>query len=108
MYEENYTMTAEEANAFSETARKNRPNIPAKKLPAPAEIEEEEEEDFEPCEGDYSTEDHCKFYQYGKLVLDLDEDEDHKEKVKEHMEANKFWPNVWFISDHGNAHIMEL
>lgn len=65
-------------------------------------------EEFEPTEDDYTTGDHRKFYQNGKLVLDLDEDEDHKEKVKEHMEANQFWPNVWFISDHGNAHIMEL
>ncbi len=71
----------------------------------PATHEEAEAENAdEPQEGDYTTPDHRKFYQYGKLVLNLDEDADHVAEVKKHMERNKFWPDVWFISDHGNAH----
>ncbi len=38
-------------------------------------IEEEDEqtdEQTEPEEGDYTTSDHCKWYQYGVLVLDLE------------------------------------
>ncbi len=61
-----------------------------------------------PEEGDITTEDHCRFYQDGKLILDLDEDADHVAALLEHMEQDGFWPNVWFVSDHGNAHLMSL
>lgn len=71
-------------------------------------FEDDEEEFDEPEEGDITTEDHRRFYQYGKLVLDLDEDDDHEAAVREFMERSKFWPNVWFISDHGNAHLMTI
>lgn len=27
-------------------------------------------------------------------------------KLFVHMEQNKFWPSVWLVSDHGNAHLM--
>jgi hypothetical protein len=62
----------------------------------------------EPEEGDYITEDHEKFYQYGKFVLTVDEDDDYKKCIREHMEENKFYPSVWFISDHGNAHLIDM
>ena len=68
----------------------------------------EEELPDEPQEGDYTTEDHQKFYQYGKLVLELDEDADHVAELKKHMETEQFFPDAWFISDHGNAHRIEL
>jgi hypothetical protein len=28
--------------------------------------------------------------------------------VVEDMKANQFWPNVWTISDHGNAELVRL
>jgi hypothetical protein len=28
------------------------------------------------------------------------------EAIAVEMERHGFWPNVWFISDHGNAHLM--
>lgn len=68
----------------------------------------EEEEPTEPEEGDYTTEDYRKFYQYGKLVVsipmeDYDADPDCWTKaVKEHMNSQRFWPSVWHCSDHGN------
>ena len=53
----------------------------------------------EPLEGDITTEDHEHWYSYGKLVVEGDEHD-----VRAYMEKSKFWPDVWWISDHGNAH----
>lgn len=64
-----------------------------------------------PQEEDYTTEDHRTFYQVGNHrgpVLEVGEDEDWREKMKEKVEADGFWPNIWFISDHGNAHLLSL
>lgn len=63
---------------------------------------------WEPTEDDYITEDYERFYQYGKLVINLPEGEDWRAAVKDHMEENKFWPNIWFCSDHGNYHLLSL
>ncbi len=65
---------------------------------------DEDEEADEPQEGDYTTADHRKWFQYGRLVLDLAEDADHLKALAEHMKAGNYYPSVWFISDHGNAH----
>lgn len=54
-------------------------------------------------EGDITTEDHTRWYQYDKLYFTGDE----KGLLKK-MNKDKFWPNVWFISDHGNAHLVTL
>jgi hypothetical protein len=70
-----------------------------------------ESEDGEPCEPeeeDIVTSDHMNFYQNGKVIFELKEDDDHIEHLREWMSLNNFYPNVWFISDHGNAHLMEL
>ncbi len=69
---------------------------------------EQNRADEEPQEDDYTTTDYCKFYQCGKLVLDLDENDDYSLYVRAHMETEQYWPNVWFISDHGNAHLLSL
>ena len=62
----------------------------------------------EPEEGDYTTEDHRHFYQFGKLVVTVPDDDgyDWRVFVSEHMEQEEYYPNVWFISDHGNAHLL--
>jgi hypothetical protein len=60
----------------------------------------------EPAEGDYTTEDHRTFYQYGKRVVVVAEGEDWCKAVAAHSAANNFFPDVWFISDHGNAHLI--
>lgn len=59
-----------------------------------------------PEEGDYTTTDHIHWYQYGKLVLTTP-DQDYA-FVKAHMDQERFWPNAWFISDHGNCHLLSL
>lgn len=67
------------------------------------------EEFNEPEEGDILTEDHRHFYQYGKLWLEVPEDQEWEETarmIREKMQAENFLPNVWFISDHGNSHLM--
>ncbi len=77
-----------------------------------------------PEEDHIVTDDHLTFYQHGKQVIsfektgrDIDEGmyvvletgvefEDMWDAINAHMEATSYFPNVWFISDHGNAHLM--
>jgi hypothetical protein len=53
--------------------------------------------------GDIATENHRDWYQYGKLYFQGDE----KGLVRK-MEKDSFFPNVFSISDHGNAHLVKL
>lgn len=72
---------------------------------------EDEAPPTEPEDGDYTTKDHRQFYQYGKLVLTAPKDAEWSVVtvlLTEHMEAQKFFPNVWFISDHGNPHLIDM
>jgi hypothetical protein len=87
-----------------------------------------------PAEDDITTENHETFYQGGKLVLELAKypenghawqaraegsgimyplaslaiTADYRTALRAYMELTQFWPNCWFISDHGNAHLMDL
>lgn len=70
--------------------------------------EPEDTGDGEPDEDAYITEDHERFFQYGKLVLSVDDGDEWAHAVRDHMEDEKFWPDVWFISDHGNAHLIDM
>jgi hypothetical protein len=82
------------------------------------EIEQAKEDDEpgEPEEGDYVTEDdascavmHFREHGTGKLQLSVKVDEkDWRRAVKDHMDREQFWPNVWFVSDHGNAHLLSV
>lgn len=69
----------------------------------PEEGNSEDEEPSEPEEGDITTEDHQRWFQDGKLYFEGDE-----AGLKAKMDTDKFWPNVWFVSDHGNAHLIKL
>jgi len=92
---------------------------------------EPDSEPSEPEEGDITTEDHETFYQYGRVVLEpyckpgdavslwfgydhgkqfqiRTEPDDHVAAIRAYMDRVQFWPNVWCISDHGNAHLMDL
>lgn len=64
---------------------------------------EARDEPDEPEEDDITTSDHKRWYQSGKLYFTGDE-----KGLKKKMAKDKFWPNVWFISDHGNAHLITL
>lgn len=59
--------------------------------------------DGEPAEDDITTEDHHKWYQNGKLYVTGD-----VKALKRQMKKDQFYPDVWFISDHGNAHLIDL
>lgn len=59
--------------------------------------------DDEPDEDDITTGDHHRWYQSGKLYFTGDE-----AGLRAKMEQDKFWPNVWFISDHGNSHLITV
>ncbi len=61
----------------------------------------EDTEDAEPEEGDITTEDHEHWFQYGKPYHTGD-----YPSLKAKMDADKFWPNVFWVSDHGNAHLV--
>ena len=64
--------------------------------------------EIEPEEGDYTTTDHLNFYQYGKLALNVAEGDPWAHRLAEVMKDEGFWPNVWWISDHGNAHLIDM
>jgi hypothetical protein len=64
--------------------------------------------DMEPLEDDLITYDHVHWYQYGRLALVTADETDFRAALRAHMDADAFWPNVWFISDHGNAHIIDI
>jgi hypothetical protein len=70
--------------------------------------DDDDDIDDEPQDGDYQTEDHQRFYQYGKLVLTVPEDGDHVAAIRDHMRHSGFYPSAWFISDHGNAHQIDM
>ena len=71
----------------------------------------------EPAEGDLVTYDHVNFFEAGSysyfdvrlnhnLKLTVAEDEDMWEALDRYMDSARFWPNVWFISDHGNVQLL--
>jgi hypothetical protein len=44
---------------------------------------------------------------YGHKHLETLDDRDEAEKfIKQYMRHHNWYPNVWFISDHGNAHLV--
>jgi hypothetical protein len=58
--------------------------------------------DDEPQEDDITTDDHETFYSSGKKIADS------PAEAKAWMKKHGYFPNVWFISDHGNAHLTDI
>jgi hypothetical protein len=71
---------------------------------------EEEDEEFEPDEHDIfmypsgQLGSRTSVSAGGKFLGEFSSDEEAEEAIKEWMEENKWWPNVWRVSDHGNIH----
>lgn len=65
-------------------------------------------DEFEPEEGAYTTSDHQSFFQFGRLAVVVGEGAEWAHVQKEHMDQEQFWPNVWFVSDHRNAHLLDM
>lgn len=63
-------------------------------------IDQEPEFD-EPEEDDIVTYDHKRWYMNGRLYFTGT-----PKQLAAKLNADHFWPNVWFISDHGNAHLI--
>lgn len=70
--------------------------------------EDEDDMEAEPDEEDVFIQPHGQLgsqYSVGtqhKHIGVFNDMEDAEKAIKEWMEKNKFWPNVWFVSDHGN------
>ena len=60
--------------------------------------DDDDDDDDEPDEDSITTKDDRKWYQYGKLYFTGS-----REDLFEKMDDDKFWPDVFTISDHGNA-----
>lgn len=73
------------------------------------EDQDSDDEPQEPEEGDWVTEDHITFRVVGeRRTMIVPDGEDWRAALRERMEAEKYFPNAWFISDHGNAHLLDL
>lgn len=77
-------------------------------------LEEDEPEEDEPEEEDYILSPcgqlggKTRVSQYGKILGEFVEESDAREFVREHMDRGQYWPNVWKISDHGNAILISV
>lgn len=40
----------------------------------------------------------------GKFIGEFESDEKAEEAINEWVKKNNFFPNVWYVSDHGNVH----
>lgn len=90
---------------------------------------DDDDESAGPQDEDLVTSDHVHFYSHGgpnRLAFELQETSTGHYRVharglqvpgqyatveraiRAYMQASQFWPNCWFISDHGNAHLMDL
>lgn len=89
--------------AFGETAPGPLPVLTELKTnPDDGELEDEG-----PTEDDYVTTDYREWYQYRKHVLTV-RDDNWQIAVELDMAKKNFWPNCWFVSDHGNPHLLSL
>jgi hypothetical protein len=71
--------------------------------------DDSDSEPDEPEDEDWVTEDHVTFReQGGRGVIVVPDGQDWRTVVKARMEEEGFYPNVWFISDHGNAHLLNV
>lgn len=76
------------------------PTRPESREPVPIEDAGYESEP-EPDEDSITTRDHRDWFQYGKIYYQGDAN-----SLRRKMDADQFWPSVFFISDHGNAHLI--
>jgi hypothetical protein len=64
--------------------------------------------DDSPEEGDFTTEDFVNWFQRGQLLLTTPFPADWRALLVAQMDAQGYWPDVWFISDHGIPHRINL
>lgn len=66
--------------------------------------------DGEPAEEDWVTCDHRKVFEVGwcGALFVVDEHENFDERVRSEMKKRQWFPNVWFVSDHGNFCLLNV
>jgi hypothetical protein len=75
-------------------------------------FDDEDEGDAEPAipePGDWVTYDHVALYDTdtGRLIAAMPDPEgDFTTWLRQVMESQNFYPNVWWVSDHGNPHLI--
>jgi hypothetical protein len=73
---------------------------------------QEDDPPTEPDEEDLLTSDHIKFFRRGfehkGPVVTVREGQDWRRELKRYMLRERWYPNVWFVSDHGNSHLLNL
>ena len=65
----------------------------------------------EPQQGDWITNDYRTFWEHdgkGRFTVPDSDDDAWLRAVKDRMDRDHFWPTVWFVSDHGNYHLLRL
>ena len=64
---------------------------------------------LEPDDEDITTADHQHFFYLGRQIVACGPDgDDWRSAVTAWCDANNYYPNIWFISDHGNAHLLSV
>jgi hypothetical protein len=66
------------------------------------------DDDDEPQEEDITTSDYRTFYYCGKAIVVIDTDDSWEAAVGAWCKAHGYFPNVWAISDHGNACLISV
>lgn len=73
---------------------------------------EDEELDDQPSDDDYFIEDkpnHGYSVSQSQKFLESFSDRDEAEAfIRKHMDQEKFWPNVWFVDDHGGMQLITI
>jgi hypothetical protein len=96
--------------AFSGSGQYTAPLGYAKKVDEVEFEEPEEQQPTQPEEDDCVISSNGNIYSVscgGKYINKFVEWEDAMKAVVDWQEANNFYPNIWFISDHGNADIID-
>jgi hypothetical protein len=79
----------------------------------------EPEEPDEPSGGDFFTYDYRFFFEAGnssvfdvrlrrRIKVEVPADKDWRPFVKAYMDKQHYWPDVWFIDDHGGCLLLNL
>jgi len=69
----------------------------------------------EPCEGDYTITPSGPLGSRssvgqveGKHLGEFPNDDSAREFIRERMDKEQYWPNVWLVSDHGNWNLTQV
>lgn len=67
-----------------------------------------DDEPTEPSEEDITTDDYEHFYYAGKCIAEVHLKESWEKAIGAWCKKNNYFPDVWFISDHGNPVLISV